>query len=204
MSTINKYPDRKRTPEQQVLIDYITQLGSFTDAEIDAIFDMIKVRAYEKGKVLLRENQVGNTCYFVLRGCVRQYYLMDGEEKTTAFFTEGMPVSSTYVFENQPSRFYLVCNEDCIVIEGSAEDEQAFFAQMPKMETLSRIGAEQELKKTQEKMADFIMNSPEERYLNLLNTRPDLLERVPQYQLASYLGVTPESLSRIRKRIMEK
>jgi CRP-like cAMP-binding protein len=50
----------------------------------------------------------------------------------------------------------------------------------------------------------FVLHSPEERYLNLLKTRPELLDRVPQYQLASYLGVTPESLSRIRKRIMVK
>ena len=75
---------------------------------------------------------------------------------------------------------------------------------MPRMETLNRMGVEMELQKSQEALADYILTSPEERYLNLLQTRPDLLDRVPQYQLASYLGVTPESLSRIRKRIMMK
>jgi CRP-like cAMP-binding protein len=72
------------------------------------------------------------------------------------------------------------------------------------METLNRMGVEMELQKNQEAFAQFIMLGPEERYLNLLNNRPDLLDRVPQYQLASYLGITPESLSRIRKRIIKK
>jgi CRP-like cAMP-binding protein len=98
----------------------------------------------------------------------------------------------------------LVCNEDCIVVEGRPEDEQFFMQAMPRMETINRIGVEFELQKSQETLAEFIMTNPEERYLNLLNTRADLLDRVPQYQLASYLGVTPESLSRIRKRIMDR
>jgi CRP-like cAMP-binding protein len=144
-------------------------------------------------------------CYFVLQGCVRQYYLTtDGNEKTTHFFTEGMPVTSTFLFENKASKYYLVCNEDCIVVEGRPEDEQFFMQAMPRMETINRIGVEFELQKSQETLAEFIMTNPEERYLNLLNTRADLLDRVPQYQLASYLGVTPESLSRIRKRIMDR
>jgi CRP-like cAMP-binding protein len=66
------------------------------------------------------------------------------------------------------------------------------------------MAVEEELGKSQESMATLLLLSPEERYLHLLNTRPELLDRVPQYQLASYLGIKPESLSRIRKRIMEK
>ena len=140
-----------------------------------------------------------------MQGCIREYYLVDGMEKTTSFFTEGQPVSvSGFPFEDKASKSFLVCNENCIVIEGKPEDEQAFFDKLPRMETLSRVGVEMELQKSHEALADYILTSPEERYLNLLQTRPDLLERMPQYQLASYLGVTPESLSRIRKRIKGK
>lgn len=195
---------RQFTPAQQVLVDYVAQIAPLSDAEIETIFEMVNIQSYKKGKVLLREGQVGNVCYFVLQGCVRQYYLVDGIEKTTNFFTEGMPVSTTFVFESKTSKSFLVCNEDCILIEGRQEDEQAFFEKMPRMETLNRMGVEMELQKSQEALAEFIITSPEERYLNLLQTRPDLLDRVPQYQLASYLGITPESLSRIRKRIMGK
>ncbi len=195
---------RKLSPAEQVLINYVSQIAPLSDAEIQQILELINVKSHEKGKLLLREGQIGNTCYFVLQGCIRQYFLMDGDEKTTHFFTEGMPVSSTFVYENKPSKFYLVCNEDCILVEGRPEDEQAFFEKMPRMETLSRVGVEIELQKSQEVLADYITSSAEERYLNLLQTRPELLVRVPQYQLASFLGVTPESLSRIRKRIMAK
>ncbi|MBI5917066.1 MAG: Crp/Fnr family transcriptional regulator [Bacteroidetes bacterium] len=195
---------RRLTPTEQVLIDYISQIAPLSDAEISHILDSIKVSAHKKGKMLIREGQLNNTCYFVLKGCVRQYYLTDGVEKSTNFFTEGMPVSTTFTFGDNRSKSYLVCNEDCILVEGRPEDEQAFFEQMPRMETLSRVGVEMELQKSQESLAEYIITSPEERYLNLLKTRPDLLDRVSQYQLASYLGVTPESLSRIRKRIMLK
>lgn len=195
----------RRSKAEQVLIDYVLQFAPLSEQEIEQILALINIRSYSKGKVLLREGQIGNVCYFVLQGCVRQYYLThEGDEKTTHFFTEGMPVTSTCSFDNKPVKYYLVCNEDSIVVEGRPEDEQFFMQAMPRMETINRVGVEFELQKSQETLAEFIMSSPEERYLNLLNTRPDLLDRVPQYQLASYLGVTPESLSRIRKRIMER
>jgi len=89
-----------------------------------------------------------------------------------------------------------------VLIVGNVENEQEFFERMPRMEMFNRLGVEMELQKSQEALAEYIITTPEERYLNLVQTRPDLLERVPQYQLASFLGVTPESLSRIRKRIM--
>ncbi len=195
---------KSRTAAEQVLVDYISTIAPLSEAEIEQIFEMIKIRSYKKNKVLLREGQTGHTCYFVLQGCIRQYYLMDGVEKTTNFFTEGMPITSTFVFDNKGSMFFLVCSEDSILVEGNQAEEHLFFEQMPRMETLNRMGVEMELQKNQEAFAQFIMLGPEERYLNLLNNRPDLLDRVPQYQLASYLGITPESLSRIRKRIIKK
>lgn len=196
---------RQFSEHEQVLLDYMAQIAPLSDAEINTIFELISVKSYKKGKILLREGQVGSLCCFVLQGCVRQYYLIDGEEKTTNFFTEGQPVTTGgSSFDNKPSKSYLVCNEDCVLIVGNVENEQEFFERMPRMEMFNRLGVEMELQKSQEALAEYIITTPEERYLNLMKTRPDLLERVPQYQLASFLGVTPESLSRIRKRIMGK
>lgn len=201
--TTHQPPVRRRAEHEQVLIDYMSQFAPLTEAEIAFIFETITIRSYKAGKELLREGQLRNVCYFVLKGCVRQYYLVDGREKTTNFFTEGQPVTSSgFPFESTPSKSFLVCNEDCILIEGRAEEEQAFFEKMPRMETLNRMGVEMELQKSQDALTEFMLSTPEERYRNLLKTRPELLDRVPQYQLASFLGVTPESLSRIRKRIM--
>lgn len=197
-------PRRLSAPEQ-VLVDYMAQIAPLSDAEINTIFEMVKIRAHKRGKVLLREGQARNICYFVLQGCVRQYYLVDGLEKTTNFFTEGQPVNTSgFPFENKPSKSFLVCNEDCILIEGRPEEEQAFFDKLPRLEMFNRLGVEMELQKSQESFSEFIIKNPEERYLSLMETRPELLDRVPQYQLASYLGIAPESLSRIRKRITRK
>ena len=82
--------------------------------------------------------------------------------------------------------------------------EQLIFEKFPKFETLCRVLSEQLLAKNQSSFDEFKTTTPEQKYLNLLQNRPDLTQRVPQYQLASYLGITPQSLSRIRTRLSEK
>ncbi len=82
--------------------------------------------------------------------------------------------------------------------------ESVIFEKFPKFETLCRVLSEQLLAKKQSSFEEFKTTSPEQRYLNLLQRRPDLLQRVPQHQLASFLGITPQSLSRLRGRINEK
>jgi len=174
-----------------------------SEAEAQVILENIQFKAYKKGDILLREGQISNLCYFNMKGCVRQYYLIDGEEKTTNFYTEGQPISPNEgAFKKKPSKFYLSCVEDCILSVGTPEDELRFFQKYPQFEMVCRIAVEDELGKSQHDFAAFMLSNPEERYMNLIKTRPELIERVPQYQLASYLGIKPESLSRIRKRIM--
>lgn len=195
---------RKTSPEQEI-IKYISQFMPLTEGEAEEIVKNMKVRAFKKGTVLLKEGQVAKLCYFVLKGCIRQYFLVDGVEKTTNFFTEGQPVTSYEgTFKHKPSKFYLSCVEDTMLSTSTPEDEAAFFEKFPQLIPANRMAVEEELGKSQALLSSYMLSSPEERYLNLLKTRPELLDRVPQYQLASYLGVTPESLSRIRKRIMIK
>jgi CRP-like cAMP-binding protein len=192
------------SPEMEI-IQYISKFVALKESEIRAIIATINIRTCKKGDMLLREGQVSSLCIFILKGCIRQYYLKDGEEKTTHFYTEGQPVTPYEgTFQKKPSRFYLSCVEDTIMTVGTPEDEAKLFAMFPHFEAVSRVAVEEELGRKQEHFASYITNSPEERYLHLLDTRPDLIDRVPQYQLASYLGITPESLSRIRKRIMRR
>lgn len=192
------------SPEQEVF-KFISGFATLSDAEVRAIIDMLDVRTYAKGVVLLREGQIANPCYFVLKGCLRQYYLVDGEEKTTHFYTEGQPVAPYEgTFRRMPSPYYLACVEDTILTVGGPEKEAELFRRYPRFQMICQLVTEEELAKSQEALASYILKSPEERYLHLLRTRPDLLDRVPQYQLASYLGIKPESLSRIRKRIMAR
>ncbi len=196
--------NRKDSPAFE-LIKYIEQFAPISAADAAEIIKNVKIKSFKKDTILLKEGQKVKLCYLVLKGCVRQYYLVDGEEKTTNFYTEGQPVTPYEgTFKNVASKYYLACVEDTIMTVGSPEDEAIFFKKFPSLEPVTRLAIEEELGKSQETLTAYIINSPEERYLNLLKNRPDLLDRVPQYQLASFLGVTPESLSRIRKRIMLK
>ena len=194
----------QRSPEFEI-IRYISKYKRLSEAEVRVFLDSLNFQTFKKGDILLREGQISDLCYFNLKGCVRQYYLIDGEERTTNFFTEGQPISPNEgYFKKRPSKFYLSCVEDCILTVGSPEDEQIFYQQNPQLEGVCRVAVEDELGKSQHDFATFMLSSPEERYLNLIKTRPELIDRVPQYQLASYLGIKPESLSRIRKRIMQR
>lgn len=192
------------TPQQE-LVKYIAQFMPISAEMATAITEHVQVDSFKKGDFLLKEGQTAKICYFVLKGCIRQYFVIDGEEKTTNFFTEGQPVTPYEgTYKNAPATFYLSCLEDCLLTVGSPEGEVEFFKQFPALAPARGMAVEEEWGKSQERLTSYILNSPEERYLRLLKTRPDLLDRVPQYHLASYLGITPESLSRIRKRIMEK
>ncbi len=133
------------------------------------------------------------------------YYSVDGEEKTTFFYTENQFVSSYESFTRQkPSSHSLECVEDCELVIISQEGAMKLLEHSKNFDTLARIVMEDELAIYQNIVASFVTLSPEERYQDLLRNRPDLIQRIPQYQLATYLGVNAESLSRIKKRIAGK
>jgi CRP-like cAMP-binding protein len=186
---------------ENVLFDFISKYMPLSDEEKKAIVDLDIFKTYKKGTILLKEGQNSSAGYFVIKGCIRCYYIIDGEEKTTAFYTEMESLSPLCSINKKPSEYYVSCVEDCILVVSNPGMEEIIFAKFPRFETLCRLLSEELLANRQATFDDFITSSPEQRYLNLLQTRPDLLQRVPQHQLASYLGMKPQSLSRIRKRL---
>jgi CRP-like cAMP-binding protein len=180
---------------------YLSQFGEMTDSDMAQMVELMNVKVYPKNSYLVREGQMANKCYFVLKGIVRQYYNIDGEEKTTNFYMDGEPVSSTFPTDIAPSQFCLICNEDTMVCEANPGDDKKLLATMPQLQTINEKATETENMKVHESLLDFKLLSAEERYLKLLRDKPQLIDRVPLYQLASYLGIKAESLSRIRKRI---
>jgi CRP-like cAMP-binding protein len=186
------------------LLDFLSGFAELDEEERVAIGKNIPVKQYKKGTTLVSEGEIPAECYFVLQGCVRQYYLVDGDEKTTAFFTERQAVAATNFIDQTPSKYYLACVEDAKLIVGSIHQDKEMYNRFPKLANITRVMIEQDFNNTRENFAAFVTSSPEKRYVDLLTTRPNLLNRVPQHQIASYLGITPESLSRIRKRISLK
>ncbi len=173
--------------------------------EIEAIVETMTITPYKKGTVLLKEGQISTEVYFVLEGCVRQYYLVGGVEKTHNFFTDEQWVISMNSFsQRKPSYHFLDCCIDSVLVVGNREKEESLYKRFPKFETVSRKVMEQVFAEQQEIMSSYTTDTPEQRYLKLLKTRPELFQKIPQYQIASYIGVQPESLSRIRKRLLLK
>lgn len=190
---------------QEKLINYFQRIMPLTREEVEGIVETMTIKQYKKGTVLLKEGQVSTEVYFVLEGCVRQFYLVDGEEKTNNFFTEEQWVISMQSFGNQkPSQHYLDCCLDCSLVVGNREKEENLYKRFPKLETVSRKVMEKVFAEQQEIMSTYTTDTAEQRYLKLLKSRPDLFQKIPQYQIASYIGVKPESLSRIRKRLFQK
>lgn len=187
-----------------ILFDFLSKYVSLTEDEKSIIISFNTFRTVKKGTILLREGQTSNNVYFVLKGCIRTYYIIDGMEKTTAFYTEMEALTPPCVINKAPSQYYISCIEDSILNVSNPEMDVEAFSKFPKFESLCRILSEELLAKQQTKFDEFKTSSAEQRYLNLLQSRPDLIQRVPQHQLASYLGITPESLSRLRGRITDK
>ncbi|ACT92037.1 Crp/Fnr family transcriptional regulator [Dyadobacter fermentans] len=187
-----------------LLFDFISKYISLTEDEKKAVVSLAIFRSVKKGTILLREGEKSNDGYFVLKGCIRTYYIVDGEEKTTAFYTEMEALTPHCVINKAPSEYFISCVNDSILLVSNPDMETEIFSKFPKFESLCRILAEELLAKQQINFDEFKTSSPEQRYLNLLEKRPDLVQRVPQHQLASYLGMKPQSLSRLRARILEK
>lgn len=189
---------------QHILFDFISKYVSLTDDEKNAILSLDIFRSIKKGTTLLKEGQKSKDSYFVLKGCIRTYYVLDSEEKTTAFYTEMEALTPPCVISKTPSEYYVSCIEDTILTVSNSDMEVEINSKFPKFETICRILAEELLAKQGIDFDEFKTSSPEQRYLNLIQKRPDLLQRVPQHQLASYLGIKPQSLSRLRARIVGK
>jgi CRP-like cAMP-binding protein len=189
---------------QDILFDFIAKYISLTEEEKNVLISLDIFRSVKKGTILLTAGQKSKDSYFVLKGCIRTYYIVDGEEKTTAFYTEMEALTPPCVISKTPSEYYVSCIEDSILTISNTDMGVEVNSKFPKFDIMCRILSEELLAKQQIDFDKFKTSSPEQRYLNLLQNRPDLIQRVPQHQLASYLGIKPQSLSRLRARILKK
>jgi len=184
-----------------IIIEFLSKYIDLTKEEIDIISKQNLIQSFKKGTILLSEGKIAKECYFILKGCVFSYHLLEGEVKVTEFYIEKQPITPVSYTTKKPSEYYLECLEDCIISIGTPESSAELMRKVPRLAALGTTVLEDQLANERMKYDDFIKLSPEERYLNLQKNSPDLLNRVPQYLIASYLGIKPESLSRIRKRL---
>jgi CRP-like cAMP-binding protein len=189
---------------QNKLFAFIAKYMTLTEEEKSVIGALDIFRSVKKGTILLKAGERSRDSYFVLEGCIRTYYVVDGEERTTSFYTELEALTPPCVVSRTPSDYYISCVEDTILTVSDADLEVDMNSRFPRFETLCKVLSEELLAKERVDFDAFKTSSPEQRYINLLRSRPDLVQRVPQHQLASFLGIKPQSLSRLRARIIEK
>lgn len=204
MGTVHQIDDLGKKPDEIItakLFAFLEQFLPLTSEEKQAILALDVFKSVKKGTLLLQPGSMSTESFFVLQGCMRTYLVLDGDEKTTGFYTELEAFSPTTLATGKPNNQYLVCLEDCLLLIATPELADETNKRFPRFETLCKLLSEKLLADKQEDLDEFKFSTAEQRYLRLLETRPKLVQRVPQHMLASYLGMKPESLSRIRRRL---
>ena len=187
------------------IINSIKQMTGFTDSDLGSVLKHFETKSIKKKTKILEAGTTAKEVYFILNGCIRLFYNKDGEDISAYFFTEKMFAGAYDSFISQkPSRHSIETLEDCQVLAISYKALQELFFEFPKMNEFVRKVLEERFVSLHELFTSQILDSPEERYLNLLKERPDIIQRIPQHQIATFLGITPVSLSRIRKRVTKK
>lgn len=181
---------------------YTERILSFTVAEKALIESAFSFRQVPKKFKLAEEGKIARELFYIVKGLARLYYTKNGEEITGYIFKENLFASSYESFLRQvPSIQTLETIEDCDLLVINYTDLQKLYAELPKMQLLAGKVAEQRFINGQQILASFILDSPEERYRKFEAEHGELLLRVPHHIIASYLGISPVSMSRIRKRM---
>lgn len=193
-------------PDIQLLFTAITRFVTLSDQEQAMLIPHIETRQLAKHDLFATEGKVADEVGFVLNGDMRHYYTKDGEEKTTYFYFEQHFVSS-YIscMTRKPSLLTIEALTDCQLLVFRYSVLLQLFEQSPAWERFGRLLAEYLAIGLEERMSGLLMLTPEERYLQLLQgNKQKIIARIPQHYIASYLGITPVSLSRIRNRLIKK
>jgi CRP-like cAMP-binding protein len=186
----------------QPLLDYFQQLIPLSKAEKILVTELFKPRLYRKRQYVLQEGDICNHLNFIVRGCLRMYKIDDkGNNHIIQFGAENWWLSNIGSFHDQkPSELNIDALEDTMVLHISHENLLILYKTAPKFDRIFRVLIEKSFVSLQKRLLQNISSTAEERYLSFLQTYPDLSIRLPQTQIASFLGLSPEFLSRLRKK----
>ncbi len=185
------------------IIQNIKSLVSLNTAEEKAFLQILEVNKFKKKDFVLQEGQICNKITFVNYGCMRLFYNIEGVENTIQFFFgDSWYTDYASFLTGQPTIENIQALENSEVVQVKKEDLYQLYDVMPIFDRVGRIFAERAYLSVSQLNQMKTNEEPEIRYLNLLKTRPELVQQIPQHYIASYLGIKPETLSRIRKRIL--
>lgn len=192
--------------DAHLLRSFIQRFVPLTDDAWSLLTPHLRYRTVSRGDKWIGEGQQEYDMGFVLEGNMRHYYTRDGEDKTTYFYFENHLVSSYFsAVSNKPSLLTIEALTDCRLLAFSYQHLKSLYDMSPAWERFGRVLAEYLASGLEDRMVGLLMLSPEERYVELLQgNKQKIIERIPQHYIANYLGITPVSLSRIRKRLVGK
>jgi CRP-like cAMP-binding protein len=189
-----------------VLREYLAARAEFTDADFDVIRSVFLVRHLAAGDFLQRAGDVTQYAAFVALGCLRNYVIdAKGKEHIVQFAPETWWLAdATSLASGQPSEYFYEAIEHSEVLLIDSPSHQTIVDRVPGYAASFRTGLQRHAAAKDKRIAITLTASAEERYLEFLKTYASIASRVPQWMLASYLGVSPETLSRIRKDLSRK
>ena len=168
--------------------------------EWEAFVSELNERPVKKNEVYLNEGEICRKVAFIVQGCFKMYYIINGEEYCKDFQFEGQFTGSVYsLLSQQPSRFFVAAIEDSLILEMSRDCLFRLYDQYKIWERLGRMYMEQNFIKKEAREASLLLDSSATRYKNLLQQHPDFFKRLPQKYIASFLGITTEYLSKLRR-----
>lgn len=189
--------------DTQALIAYFNRHLPLDEKEINIVKECFKGRKVKKRQYLLQEGEICKHSTFVLEGCLKMYFVdPNGKEHNLQFAIENWWIGDIGSFHSgTPSKLNIEAIENSIVLQIKKEDQLKLFADYPKFNRIFRVLAENAMIGLQRRVLQNISSTAEERYLDFLERHPQFFNRISNVQIASYLGVTPEFLSTIRKKL---
>ena len=186
----------------EIFKQHIGKFVELNEGEFSDIFSFFQTIDISKKENLLTEGQVCKFNYFVLKGCLRKFFINDkGVEQTTEFAIENWWMTDNIAFEHQlKSEFYIQAVEPSTILIIDHSSQEKLLHQHPKMERYFRFVYQRAYAAAQMRIKYLFDYSKEEFYYSFNNQYPEFVQRIPQYLLASFLGFTPEYLSEIRKK----
>ena len=191
--------------EIQPFLSYINNYVSLNEEEIFALKNRIQIRSYLKGQYVVQQGDICNYECFILSGCTKTFHLdSEGHEHVIMFSIEDWWSSDMGSFITQtPADFSVQCIEPTKMVQISYGDAEALYKEIPKLERFFRKIVEKAFVASQKRIVRNFSLSAKERYLYFKSKYSEIERRVPQYQIASYLGITKEFLSKLKSELLD-
>lgn len=180
-------------------LKFLRKYSTISEAEFKQISKNIHVYVFKKNEIITRKSEIENHVHFILRGLVRKYYIRDNEEFNTQISYEGHIIHAQESFHSRtPSKFYITTLEPTVLASINYDDLEKIYLLSRKMEHIGRLIITNTMVLKDQWKEDLLELTQKERFIKFVNKHPELLKRVQQKHLASYLNIKPETFSRYK------